>query len=311
MTLKPRDLNKSALSALLFLCVYHVVSLLMQGSFFVGFIFLGATIVSARTLINEQNNTHKTIHNNYAYALGCAWLAAFVLLFSDNNSISSIGVWFCILIIGTSILLKQSHSLKLNSITLIIFWAFAFLESAKTFILIESAIVLTIIFILSGIIQRIIYDLELRLTIAKDTDSLTGCIKSNAFIIELEKVVQLYERYETPFSLICIKYQSHFNTEAELQIWLKELSSMYQSRLRKTDVLCRFNTQKFMILLPSTNIKNAEALSLDLENCASAYEFSFKNEPSILSEPPSLNFTSETFTKNENIDDWFRKIQSQ
>ena len=123
--------------------------------------------------------------------------------------------------------------------------------------------------------------------------------------------MQLYDRYKTPFSLISIKYQSRFVTEADLQTWLKELSSLYQTRLRKTDVLCRFNTQKFMILLPSTNIKNAQALAQDLENCVSAYEFSFKQASSMVEESPTLSFSAESFENDENIEDWFRKIQSQ
>ena len=260
MTLNLNHINKPALSALLFICVYHVVRLLMQGSFVVSLVFFSAALLCAHTLMKEQNNTQKSFHNNYAYALGSTF--------------------------GVS-------------------------ESAKTFILIEKALALTVVFLLSGIIQKLIYDLEAKLNIAKETDSLTGCIQSDTFKTELEKAVQLHERYETPFSVICIKYQNLFNTEADLQTWLKELSRLYQSRLRKTDVLCRFNTQKFMILLPSTNITNAKALSIDLENCVSAYEFSFKSGSSITSESPTLTFSTETFVKNDNIDDWFRKIQSQ
>ena len=311
MTLNLNHINKPALSALLFICVYHVVRLLMQGSFVVSLVFFSAALLCAHTLMKEQNNTQKSFHNNYAYALGSTWFAILVLLFTTNNQTSAIAIWFCILIISTSILLKPAHSLRLNSIALIIFWVFAFLESAKTFILIEKALALTVVFLLSGIIQKLIYDLEAKLNIAKETDSLTGCIQSDTFKTELEKAVQLHERYETPFSVICIKYQNLFNTEADLQTWLKELSRLYQSRLRKTDVLCRFNTQKFMILLPSTNITNAKALSIDLENCVSAYEFSFKSGSSITSESPTLTFSTETFVKNDNIDDWFRKIQSQ
>jgi len=311
MKLELNHLNKSALAAILFICVYHVFSLMMQGALFVSFVFLCAAIYCAYILINEQNISKKAFNKDYAYLVIVSWLALYLLLFTTNNQTSSLGVWFCILILCTSILLSPAHSLRLNAFVLLLYWVFAFFESGRTFfIFIESALALTVVFLLSGIVQKVIFDLDAKLNIAKETDSLTGCIQSGAFKDELEKVVQLYDRYKTPFSIIRINYQSHFDTEGDLQIWLKELAHLYQSRLRKTDVLCRFNSQKFMILLPSTNIKNAEALSLDLENCVKAYEFSFKRKSSAVSTSPTLVFSSETFIKNQKLNDWFEKIQS-
>jgi GGDEF domain-containing protein len=308
MKLELSHLNKYALAALLFICVYHVLSLLKHGSFFVGLIFLCAAIFTARSLINEQK---KPKNPQYLYVLLPSWFALFLMFFTVNDQTSISGIWFCILMLCTSILLRPDHSLRLNTFALVIFWVFAFLESSKTFFFIENALALTVIFLLSIMIQTLIYQLEAKLNIAKETDSLTGCIKPTTFKIELEKVVQLHDRYETPFSLICVNYQSHFNTEGDLQTWLKELSHLYQSRLRKTDILCRFETQKFMILLPSTNSKNAQAVSQDLNNCSNAYEFSFKNILSKSIKSPTLIFSNETFRKNENVDDLFIKIQSQ
>ncbi|MFT6028304.1 MAG: GGDEF domain-containing protein [Oleiphilaceae bacterium] len=308
MKIELNHLNKSALSALLFICVYHVFSLLMQGSFLVGLTFLCAAIFTARSLINEQKKPKKT---QYLYVLLSSWLTLFLMFFTVNVQTSISGLWFCILILCTSILLRPDNSFRLNTIALVIFWVFAFLESSKTFFFIENALALTVILLLSGLIQTFIYQLEAKLSIAKDTDSLTGCIMPTKFKIELEKVVQLHDRYETPFSLICVNYQSHFNSEEDLQTWLKELSHLYQSRLRKTDIICRFETQKFMILLPSTNNNNAQAVSQDLNNCTSVYEFSYKNTSSKSIKSPTLVFSSETFRKNENIDDWFINIQSQ
>lgn len=313
MKLALNHLNKSALSVLLFTCVYHVFSQLLNGSFFISLFFLCAAIVSGRTLINEQKSTKKQHSSNnrndlYKYALCSSWLALFSLLFTAENQWSMFAVWFSILILCTSILLQPIHARRFNVIALSIYWAFSLLLTQQSFLFIESALALTIILYLASVIQTLIYDLEAKLNLSEETDKLTGCIQPSTFKHELDKVAQLYDRYATPFSLICIKYQSHFSTENDLQTWLKELAHLYQSRLRKTDVLCRFNTQRFMILLPSTNNENAEVLTQDLKNCVKAYEFSFKALPS---DGPTLSFSTETFLKDENIEDWFRNIQSR
>ena len=310
MKFELNPLNKYALSALLFVCVYHVFSLLLYGSYFICLVFLCAAFISGHALINAQSNTKYILYSQYFFTLIASWLAVFMMFFSVNEQSATLGIWFGILIFCTSILLNTRHALWLNLIALTIYWAFSFFRSGTTFIFIDSALALTIILLISSVIQTVIHDLKTKLNTALETDNLTGCIHPSNFRHELDKVVQLHNRYETPFSLICIKYQNHFSTEHDLQTWLKELTHLYQSRLRKTDILCRFTTQKFMILLPSTTNKSAEALLLDLENCANAYEFSFKNSLTETVDNPTLNFSTERFIKNEDIDNWFKKIQS-
>ena len=92
MKLDLSHLNKSALSAVLFICVYHVFSLLIHGSFIVALMFLCAAVFCARTLINEQIHTHKPFHNKYTYILSSVWLSLIVLLFTSHNQATSIGI---------------------------------------------------------------------------------------------------------------------------------------------------------------------------------------------------------------------------
>lgn len=310
MRLELKHLNKFTLSVLLFICAYHLFSLLMQESYLISLFFLFAALITGRILINEQSKTTNSQYLHYCYALSAAWLALFLMFTVANSQPSTLSIWFCTLMLCTSILLKTNHALWFNTIALAIYWAFSFLQSSETSIFIENAFALTIVLFITSITKKSIHDLKNKLSIAQKTDNLTGCIQPNTFRYELEKVVQLHNRYETPFSLICIKYQNYFRTENDLQIWLKELTHLYQSRLRKTDILCRFTTQKFMILLPSTNNENAEALLFDLKNCTNAYEFSFKHSLTETTENPVLSFSTEAFIKNENIENWFNKIQS-
>lgn len=311
MKFELNHINKFALSVLLFVSIYHVCSLLLQGSYIVCFFFLCATIITGRALVNEQNITKNLFYSQYFYVLIASWLAVFLLSFSANDQLSTISIWFCILILCTSMLLKPNHAFRLNLVALTIYWFFSFFRANTTFIFIESAFALTIMFLVSSMIQKIIHELKTKLSIALETDILTGCIQPNAFKHELEQAVRLYNRYEIPFSLICLKYQSYFSTENDLQTWLKELTFLYQSRLRKTDILCRFTAQKFMVLLPCTNSKNADVLLLDLKNSTNAYQFSFKQHLAEAVKDPTLTFSTEIFTKNENFDEWFKQVQAQ
>ena len=253
MKLELNHLSKFALSVLLFICAYHLFSLLMQGSYLISLFFLSAAMITGRILISEQNKTTKSPYLHYVYALSAVWFALLLMLIVANTQSSTLNIWFCTLMLCTSILLKTKHAFWLSTIALATYWSFSFLASSKAANFIENAFALTIFLFVTCITKKSIHDLKQKLNIAQKTDNLTGCIQPNTFRYELEKAVQLHNRYETPFSLICIKYQNYFRTENDLQIWLKELTHLYQSRLRETDILCRFPTQKFMNLLTSKN----------------------------------------------------------
>lgn len=308
MKLNSKQLNRLALGALLFISVYHVISLLMAGSFAVSMVFLFAAILSGRTLVHEQLNTRTPFSSHYIHVSSSTWFALVLMLYTSTHAYSTLGVWFGIVILSTSILLNQNLSLRVNLFGLISYWIFAIFLSEKTFHYINTALGLSVLFLISQIIHKRILDLEAQLLLTQKTDRLTGCILPSNFQTELQKVVQLYERYNTPFSIIIIKYESSFNADSDLDLWLKELAHLYKSRLRKTDILCRFNTQKFMVLLPSTNIESAQTLAEDLHNCAQKYEFSFKKTTNNY---PTLSFATETYKNSEHLEGWFRKIQSQ
>ena len=308
MKLNSEHLNRLALGALLFISVYHVISLLMDGSLVVSMVFLLAATLNGKALIHEQLNTRIQFSSHYKHVLFSTWFALVLMLYTSTHSYSTLGVWFGIVILSTSILLNPNLSLKLNLFGLISYWIFATFLSEKSFHYINTALGLSVLFLISQIIHKRISELEAHLILTQKTDRLTGCILPSNFQTELQKVVQLYERYKTPFSIIIIKYESSFNTESDLDLWLKELAHLYKSRLRKTDILCRFNTQKFMVLLPSTNIESAKTLAEDLYKCAQKYEFSFKKTSK---NSPTLSFTTESYKNGEHLESWFSKIQSQ
>lgn len=309
MTLEYHHLSKSALAGILFMAVFQLASLAFSGSLLMSGIFLFSAIFSAYLLINEQIIPNQDHHSHYFILLICTWLPLFVLLFTRDLTSTSFGVWFCVLISCSFVLLSPPKAMRMNILALLIFWLYV-LFTRTSLNQIETGLALSLISVLMGIINQQVNNLHAKLDIAQKSDILTGCVLPEQFKYELDKAHQLYHRYGTPFSLISIEYATSFASEIDLQTWLKEFAQLYQSRLRKTDTLCRFNSHKFMILLPSTNKDNASRLSKDLETCAAAYQFSFITQAHECEEKPGLSFSILNYSGDETSIKWLRSLQS-
>jgi len=309
MKLEFHHLSKSALAGILFMAIYQLASQTLSASFPMGALFLFSGLFSAYLLIDEQLTPNQQHQTQYFLLLLGTWLPMFVLLFSQELNSTSYGVWFCVLIFSTFVLLKPSRATHVNTVALIVFWVYVLLTGTRLS-QIETGLALSLIAILMGIINQQVNSLHDRLDIATKSDPLTGCMLPEQFKYELDKAHQLFHRYGTPFSLITIEYTSSFVSEIDLQTWLKEFTQLYQSRLRKTDALCRFNSHKFMILLPSTNQENADRLSIDLEKCAQAYQFSYVKHSHECENVPQLSFSNLNYSGDENSKRWLRSLQS-
>lgn len=299
------QLKHTALSVSLFIGVYHFFSQLVQGHVIFSFLFLLASSLSGFALYTAQNkksNSEWLLFSSICFL----YLGFFSLLFSLQAPGFALSVWLGLLIICTNILLRPTYTFKVNITALVVYWGFAFLSSRSTLIHFDHALALSLLFIFVSLVTRLIDSLNNQLNILQSTDQLTGTMLPSRFMAEVKKSAQLNDRYHTPFCLICIKYKTFFKSESELDTWLIELSDIYQSRLRSMDILCRFNTQKFMILLPSTSEINASAVCNDLQKCASAYEFKFKAS---LHPDPHLSFSVQSYKAGEALDEWLTKIQ--
>jgi GGDEF domain-containing protein len=309
MKLEYHHLSKSALAGVLFTAVYQLASLTLSGSISLGCIFLFSALFSAYLLIDEQLTPNQDHQTHYFLLLLGSWLPLFVLLYAQNLNSTSFGVWFCVLIFCSFVLLNPSRALRINGLALLIFWLYVLISETRLSN-IETGLALSLISVLMGIINQQVNNLHDKLDIARKSDQLTGCMLPEQFKYELDKAHQLYQRYGTPFSLISIEYATSFVSEIDLQTWLKEFAQLYQSRLRKTDALCRFNSHKFMILLPSTNKVNASRLSNDLEKCAAAYQFSFLKLAHECEQNPLLSFSILNYSGDETSKRWLRSLQS-
>ncbi len=309
MSLDYHHLTKSALAGVLFLCVFQFANLAIAGLFFVALIFFIGGLYAAMILINEHRIPNQDHSTQFFILLLICWLAILAKLFISDQLSSDLAVWFAVLFFCSLVLLSKDRAMRIVLCVMLAFWLNIFLFKSPTLVTIESGLALTILIILMSIINHQVNNLQAKLNIVEKSDHLTGCLLPEQFKYELDKAQQLYNRYATPFSLISIEYKTQFESEADLDIWLKEFSGLYQSRLRKTDILCRFSSHKFMILLPSTNKDNACRLSDDLEKCSQAYEFSYLKHPETQALTPTLTFKVLNYSGDETSQKWLRLLQ--
>lgn len=119
-------------------------------------------------------------------------------------------------------------------------------------------------------------------------DSLTGIMNRRAFFDTCSKEMNIAKRYnhDLSFMIIDIDYFKQINdTYGHLNgdIVLKDLVNIIKNTIRTTDVFGRIGGEEFAILMPETDIKNAE-------NLAERIRINISNHESIL-EGNNVNVT--------------------
>jgi len=113
-----------------------------------------------------------------------------------------------------------------------------------------------------------------------NTDSLTGLLNRRAFSEILKLEHEKYLRYKEKFSLLIIDID-HFKSVNDVyghsagDETLKVFSDAVKTHLRKSDTLCRWGGEEFLILLPNSDEKSsqilAEKLRLEIEGLSIQY----------------------------------------
>jgi diguanylate cyclase (GGDEF)-like protein len=93
-------------------------------------------------------------------------------------------------------------------------------------------------------------------------DPITGAASRSSFEAELAHMTAVADRYRVPFSLIAISIDDYDqyaerNGEDAGNDFLRELSWLISDRIRKADTVCRWDDEKFLILLPHTPAEGA------------------------------------------------------
>jgi len=173
--------------------------------------------------------------------------------------------------------------------------------------------------ILMNVVSRQAQSLKLALNTAKTIDDLTGCIQPKQFKKELSKAVEMCTRYSTPVTNLSLQFDKDHKLLTNLgahqyDLLVRELTQVCQSRLRTTDILCRYTDQAFIILLPGTAQENALFLADDLLKSCNAYEFScLKNITNgSIKITSCLNFLYKVheYNTNETWEQWLHNTMS-
>lgn len=95
-----------------------------------------------------------------------------------------------------------------------------------------------------------------------NTDPLTGLYNYRFFSEQFTMELELSRRFDRPMSLIILDID-HFKKLNDTyghpagDIVLKESAEIFKLNIRDNDILCRYGGEEFMILLPSTSIREA------------------------------------------------------
>lgn len=112
-------------------------------------------------------------------------------------------------------------------------------------------------------------------------DDLTGLYNRNFFIECLDKEFIRAARYKTDL-ILCISHVDNLPSINELygpgagDMILTELGRILIRSIRKIDTACRYDSKEFAVMLPHTNIKNAQKMTERFRAAVSKCGFSYK-----------------------------------
>jgi diguanylate cyclase (GGDEF)-like protein len=114
--------------------------------------------------------------------------------------------------------------------------------------------------------------LATRLELAARTDALTGLPNRRAWDEELEREIVHAGRTETPLcvALLDLDYFKRYNDlygHPAGDSHLKEVASLWRTRLRSADLIARYGGEEFTVLLTATDAAQAEQVVESLRDC--------------------------------------------
>jgi len=240
------------------------------------------------------------------------WLA--FLVSSLNHTVTIIIPWLFVLTAAAYISISPSKADVLNTVGIICLMISNI--NTEPMLAIQSVLPLIVFVSVMSVIMRQMGMLSKALISAQTMDALTGSLNPLQFKKEVEKSTELHRRYATSVSNLTLIFDAQgslLNTlgQRAYAIYIKELAQVCQSRLRNTDILCRYSDEFFIILLPSTDFKSADYLAKDLLKSCKAYEFSCAKEHTTLntatSSVVSFKYQICELLNNENWESWLSR----
>jgi diguanylate cyclase (GGDEF)-like protein len=266
----------AALLCLLFISIHQAYSMVDQGFFWLGALFLLSGGCQLYILLNSKQQTKQQKYRQHA-ALLCLLLSWLAVLSSNYDKHLVALDWVVILIIAGYLLLTTKLANIINGIGLIVLLCLLVIEKSRFTGAIELLPFIVLVIIANLLSSQNAYLIS-ALKRSQVCDTLTGCSNREYFLQEVIKSSDIYGRYKISMSLIALKM--NITTEevgvigrGKFDQYQLSLSQIWTSRLRNTDVLCRYHDGLFIALLPSTSLENALSLANDLTKASVDYEF--------------------------------------
>lgn len=117
-----------------------------------------------------------------------------------------------------------------------------------------------VLWVASNISER--HELEIKLRKLSDTDQLTGLFNRRKLERDLTLHHEAFERYAVPTSMLMFDLDNLKKVNDSLGHYsgdeiIRTIGIVCQSKLRETDIACRFGGDEFVIALPNVNLADA------------------------------------------------------
>lgn len=262
----------AALLSLLFLATYQTYHLVIQEYIWSSLLFILAGICSFYVLMTSKRKAPNKYSRLLCLVLSWAALASATL--SEHTVYMN---WFVILFILAYLLLTLKLANILNGIGFIMLFSLVYVSGGFTASMLQL-LPCVVLLILANLLTSQFVFLASTLEQAELRDALTGCWNREYLLQEVVKLSDIYRRYHTNASLIALKVampsdETTLSSREAFDQLQVTLAKVWVSRLRKTDVLCRYHEGLFLVLLPNTELENASLLANDLTKASENYEF--------------------------------------
>jgi polar amino acid transport system substrate-binding protein len=126
--------------------------------------------------------------------------------------------------------------------------------------------------------QRMLQQHNRELLALTRTDALTGVGSRHYLDQELSRLLEYYQRYTEPFSIMVIdldyfkEVNDHFGHPTGDRV-LIEFVGLVQQHLRKTDIFGRWGGEEFLVVCPNTDLRQVEILAERIRNAIAGHTF--------------------------------------
>ena len=181
-------------------------------------------------------------------------------------------------------------------------------SSVRNIFLVNLLGVLGVIVLCFGMIARLFYRYQKRMTRLAGYDALTGCMNRQAFDAVLATLEHSALRHNRDLSLILLDVD-HFKQINDQHGHmagdnvLRELVALMQQQIRNSDVVARWGGEEFIILLPDCNLDHAMRLAEALRQRIRHYDFSLKPNRTV-----TISAGVAQFTAGEGQAEQFRRL---